>query len=75
MLGAAPDNTWPGRSVKVVDKTPLQPELDFVLSHSVFPNAPQGWRIWPSSMYVEVAGCYAWEVDGVGFTELIVVDI
>lgn len=71
----APDNMWSGNSVKVVDGTPLQPELDLLVSHSIFPNAPQGWRIWPSSIYIDMPGCFAWQVDGVGFTELIVMDI
>ena len=49
----------------------LYPELDFLESHSIFPNVPAGWRMWPSGTYVASPGCYAWQVDGVGFSEII----
>ena len=66
-----PDNNWRGAPVKTVEGTGLYPELDFLESHSAFPNVPPGWRMWPSATYVITAGCYAWQVDGRGFTELI----
>lgn len=64
------DNHWRGDPVKTLDGTHLYPEMDLLLSHSTFPNTPVGWRIWPTGMYLPVPGCYGWQVDGVGFTDL-----
>jgi hypothetical protein len=64
------DNRWRGAPVKTVEGTSLYPELDIVESHSTFPNVPTGWRMWPSIMYLASAGCYGWQVDGLGFTEV-----
>jgi hypothetical protein len=66
------DNNWKGRPLKTVDGDGLYPELDLLVSHSSFPNSPPGWRIWPTGVYVATPGCYALQVDGVGFTELII---
>jgi hypothetical protein len=71
LLLDAPENYWHGAPVKTVEGTHLYPELDLLESHSIFPNVPQGWRMWPSGAYVDSPGCYAWQVDGVGFSELI----
>lgn len=71
LLFEAPDNHWRGAPVKKVEGADLYPELDFLESHSIFPNVPPGWRMWPSDTYVPSPGCYAWQVDGIGFTELI----
>jgi hypothetical protein len=39
-------------------------------------TSPGGsWRSWPSYTYAAMAGCYAWQVDGANFTELIVVSV
>lgn len=65
------DNMWQGTSIKTVDGSKLVPELDLLESHSTFPNVPPGWRMWPSGTYVATPGCNAWQVDGLGFTELI----
>lgn len=65
------DNGWQGAPVKTVDGFKLAPELDLLESHSTFPAVPSGWRMWPSGAYVATPGCYAWQVDGIGFTELI----
>ena len=65
------DNRWPGAAVKTIDGSKLMPELDLLESHSTFPNVPVGWRMWPSGTYIATPGCYAWQVDGIGFTELI----
>jgi hypothetical protein len=65
------DNKWQGASAKTVDGSKLTSELDLLVSHSTFPNVPSGWRMWPSGMYVANVGCYALQVDGLGFTELI----
>ncbi len=73
LLLDAPDNNWHGAPVKKVDGSDLYPELDLLESHSTFPNVPAGWRMWPSGTYVASPGCYAWQVDGLGFTELITV--
>jgi hypothetical protein len=71
LLLGGPDNYWPAAPVKTVEGTDLYPELDFLESHSTFPNMPPGWRMWPSGTYVTTPGCYAWQVDGRGFTEVI----
>lgn len=31
-----------------------------------------GWRSWPSYTRLRAGGCYAWQVDGLGFSEVIV---
>jgi hypothetical protein len=72
LLLDAPDNYWRGTPVKTVESDKLYPELDLLESHSIFPNVPQAWRMWPSDTYVDSPGCYAWQVDGIGFTEVIV---
>jgi len=64
------DNLWRGAPVKTVEGAGLAPELDFLQSHSSFTNQPPGWRIWPSGMLLATPGCYAWQVDGLGFTEI-----
>jgi hypothetical protein len=66
------DNQYRGAPVKTIDGDHLMPELDLLESHSTFPNVPSGWRIWPTGTYVATPGCYAWQVDGLGFTELII---
>src|SRR5260370_33955825 len=66
------DNTHRGAPVKTLDGGNLMQELDLLASHSTFPNVPSGWRMWPSGTYVPTPRCYAWQVDGLGFTELII---
>ena len=66
------DNKYHGAPVKTLDGSNLVQELDLLESHSTFPNVPSGWRIWPTGTYVATPGCYAWQVDGLGFTELII---
>jgi hypothetical protein len=36
-------------------------------------NSYNGWRTVPSGMWAKAPGCYAWQVDGLTFTEIIVV--
>ena len=64
------DNHWRGTPAKTVEGVHLAPELDLLASHSTFPNVPAGWRMWPSSMYLATPGCYGWQVDGLGFTDV-----
>ena len=71
LLLGGPDNNTRAAPNKTIGGTGLYPELDFLESHSTFPNVPAGWRLWPSAAYVDTPGCYAWQVDGSGFTELI----
>jgi hypothetical protein len=35
-------------------------------------NGTGGWRQWPGATFVRSLGCYAWQVDGTGFSEVIV---
>jgi hypothetical protein len=75
LLLDAPDNQFHGAAVKTVDGTALVTELDFLETHSRFPNVPSDWRLWPSGTYVESPGCYAWQIDGIGFREIIPIQI
>jgi hypothetical protein len=36
-------------------------------------NGGQGWRTAPGGLWVKTPGCYAWQVDGLNFTEIIAV--
>jgi len=36
------------------------------------PGEEPGWREWPSYTYVPAAGCFAYQVDGTSFSEVIV---
>ncbi len=74
LLLGGPDNHWSGAPVKTVERTDLYPELDLLESHTATnPSSPR--RIWPSATYVATPGCYAWQVDGLGFTEMITIQV
>jgi hypothetical protein len=73
LLLGGPDNHWRGAPIKTVETTDLYPELDFLETHSIFSNPPSPWRVWPSMTYIATPGCYAWQIDGLGFTELITI--
>jgi hypothetical protein len=36
------------------------------------PSTAPGWRDWPSATLLTKAGCYAWQVDGMSFSTVIV---
>jgi len=36
-------------------------------------NGGQGWREAPGGLWVKTPGCYAWQVDGLTFSEVIIV--
>jgi hypothetical protein len=47
------------------------------LAELIFPPGPtlngrDGWRTAPGGTYVRAPGCYAWQVDGVGFSNIII---
>jgi hypothetical protein len=47
------------------------------LAELIFPPGPtlngrDGWRTAPGGTYVKLSGCYAWQVDGVGFSNIII---
>ena len=71
VLFASSDNRLGGAPVKTIERTQLVPELDLLESNSTFPNVSKTWRMWPSEMFVSTPGCYAWQIDGIGFTEVI----
>ncbi len=50
----------------------VYPEL--ALSEAGTPTGAP-WRGWPSYTYAAAPGCYAWQVDGSSFTELIITQI
>jgi hypothetical protein len=35
-------------------------------------NGIDGWRTWPGATWLRTPGCYAWQIDGTDFTEVIV---
>jgi hypothetical protein len=70
LLLGGPDNHWRGAPVKTVEGTDLYPELDFLESHT---TSKPPWRVWPSATYIAAPGCYAWQIDGLGFTEIITI--
>jgi hypothetical protein len=35
-------------------------------------NGTGGWRTWPGATWLRSPGCYAWQIDGTDFTEVIV---
>jgi hypothetical protein len=35
-------------------------------------NGTGGWRTWPGATWLRTPGCYAWQIDGIDFTEVIV---
>jgi hypothetical protein len=39
------------------------------------PGTYRGYRTVPGSTWVKSPGCYAWQVDGRGFSEVIVADL
>jgi hypothetical protein len=52
---------------------PGTPIPEFRLSVSGASSAGQSaWREWPSYTYVPSVGCYAYQIDGLGFTQVIV---
>jgi hypothetical protein len=36
---------------------------------------PNGWRAWPSLLLVRTAGCYGLQVDGMSFSNVIVIRV
>jgi hypothetical protein len=70
LLLGGPDNHWRGAPVKTVEGTDLYPELDLLESNTTSKSA---WRVWPSATYIATPGCYALQIDGLGFTEVITI--
>ena len=70
LLGGPLHNYWLGQPVKHISGFDLYRELDLLES-----GTPTGapWRAWPSETYIAKAGCYAWQVDGLGFIEIITI--
>src|SRR5258708_2529209 len=64
-------NNGRGAPVKTVEGTTLYSELDYPDTSAS--NSPSGWRIWPSFTYIATPGCYAWQVDGRRFSEVITI--
>jgi hypothetical protein len=60
-----------GALVKTVEGTDLYQELFLETDVTSSPSSP--WRAWPSFTYIATPGCYAWQVDGIGFSEFITI--
>jgi hypothetical protein len=37
-------------------------------------NGRDGWRQWPGATWLRTPGCYAWQVDGINFTYVIIIE-
>ena len=35
-------------------------------------NGPDGWREWPGGTYLRTPGCYAWQIDGADFSDVVI---
>jgi len=46
--------------------------LDPLLSAGPTINGEHGFREWPGATWVPRAGCYAWQVDGTNFSDVII---
>ena len=71
ILLGAPDNRGRGTPVKTIGGIGFYTELNLLEASSDTVPSTRPWRLWPSSTYIASAGCYAWEVDGLDFTEVI----
>jgi hypothetical protein len=60
-----------GSPVKKVEGTELYRQM--FLETDLTSTTPSRWRVWPSFTYIATPGCYAWQVDGFGFTEFITI--
>jgi hypothetical protein len=58
----------PGRIVMGEGPTLLDPQL----APGPTLNGTGGWREWPGATWLRKPGCYAWQVDGEGFSNVIV---
>jgi hypothetical protein len=54
------------------NEAPLFAKMDLMKSSSTIGGLPAGWRFWPAFTYAPTAGCYAWQVDGSTFSQVIV---
>jgi len=50
-------------------------ELQLLTAATTSPGEPSGAREWPSFTRVEASGCYAYQVDGTSFSEVIVFSV
>ncbi len=48
-------------------------EMQLLASGATSPGEPAGWREWPSYTRLRAGGCYGYQVDGRGFSTVIVV--
>lgn len=51
------------------------PELQLGEATATSTGEEPGWREWPSETSTSTLGCYAYQVDGLGFTTLVVFDV
>lgn len=47
-------------------------EMQLLAAGASSPGEPPGWREWPSFTRLRTGGCYAYQVDGISFSRLIV---
>lgn len=52
---------------------PSLPPAPLIIPPGATPNDTGGWREAPAGTWVKSPGCYGWQIDGLAFTEVIVV--
>ena len=55
-------------------ETATDPEMR-LRENGAYGGQPAGWREWPSETSVPGPGCYAWQVDGSTFSDVIVFEV
>jgi len=72
-LGASsPIEVRPGGTGYRIGLSPGSGPLVVAANAGVY--GPQGYRTMPGSTWIRSPGCYAWQVDGRGFSQIIVMD-
>jgi hypothetical protein len=64
-----------GREIGGSNKVAFGEELSLVdpqLPPGPTINGSNGWRQWPGGTWVQAPGCYGWQIDGVGFSHVII---
>ena len=76
LFNVSDGNTWTGPPVQTLTtrdgEFELYTELDFQAAGT---RTGTPWRYWPSYSHVDAPGCYAWQVDGDSFTEIITISV
>jgi hypothetical protein len=58
-----------------IDRKPASDEAWLHASTIRVGGEPDGFRFWSSNAGVRGPGCYAWQIDGVGFTDVVTFEV